>query len=371
MANFKCKKTDCGHEFSGNEYTDQCPKCGGYNIESTKSNDLTSTISSWFRANKIIAYGLSLFVLALILITTCDSEEKIESNYPQRYSLDVIVVENHFEINISYWTKKEGSYYKKGSQFLSSKKRDKLFYFEDKVGDRYTIRNNNQIYPCDNKEQLILMKPVLDKTEIKTGGDRKSLRIEKENTRFDCGPEKTKLTIEKVAKTKDCGMKVVTNLDKMEGVKVMISITGKEGKYENKTRFNAKDISKFDVWVYKLIGDMSYEKRGYHKNGYDFTPIGCPVDGTMLEGIRKAVEVAAVNYGKNPSSRKALRKLKSLLNQFVNIAISLDGKNIENGEEGMENMFPIKHEGEGVTFKVTKVKISAGGNYLKIGFSSI
>ena len=370
MANFKCKQEDCGNEFNGNEYTDQCPKCGGYNVEVVSTGGILASVTSWLRENKIIGYGIAAIFIAIFLFSIFSTEEEI-AIYNQKYSLEVEVVGNHFELNISTWSTENGGSYKKKSQFLSEKKRDKLFFFEDKVGDRYTIRNGNQIFPCDNNEYLILMKAKSDETIIKNGGESKSISLPSGHTKFNCGPEKTKLTIEKISKTKDCGMKIITNMDNMDGVKVMVSITGKEGDYFNKTSFNAKNVSSYDVWVYKLIGEKSYEKRGYHSNGYAFTPAGCPMDASKIEEIRKAVEVAAANYGKNPSSRKALRKFKKLLNQFVNIAITLDGKEVKNGEEGMENMFPIKQEQEGVTFKVTKVKISAGGNYLKIGFTSI
>ena len=64
----------------------------------------------------------------------------------------------------------------------------------------------------------------------------------------------------------------------------------------------------------------------------------------------------AKEYGRNPSNRKIHRQLMSHLNSYETI-VFLDDKKLDNGQEGMENMFIQLYEDEGQAFVAVSVKI--------------
>ena len=253
MANFKCKQTDCGHEFTGSDYTDQCEKCGSFNIESSSSDGPVGKLLNWFKENKIVGYGLVIIFLGLLLVSTCESDTEAKKVFPNKYSLKVKVIENHFLLEALIWTTSDGKRYSNSDKILPKAKMKQLFYFEDKTGERYLIRNENEIYPCNNEDYLIIMKPISSETIVREVGKKQIAKIENPKTKLDCGPEFTNLIIENARKTNNCEVKVTTNMDEMDGAKIMISISGKDGEFKNKRILNAKGLTKFNVWAYKVI----------------------------------------------------------------------------------------------------------------------
>jgi DNA-directed RNA polymerase subunit RPC12/RpoP len=328
MAKIRYKCDDCSHEFDGNDFTDECPKCSSRNIvplSSTSAGGVGDTIKNaqeFIKNNKIVVGIIALVIVLLLFFSKCGDEPKVE------YDVKIIQPEdaNYLEVKMTRMDEET-------NKQIDVPAKKILTWIEKKViinnGDPVDIQDDNRIYLCPNHvgnvRITITPKPL---TKLKGLSENKKTKVESCNFNLDgisesdkagCAALPLQQSEVRVVSEKGCKLKVVVSRD-LKGKSAFISVTGQDGTYENKTIWDRKSLinKKQDVWVV-IEGNDKSTATPATGNG-DIIPDGdcTPKDYSKLIDEFKKL---ANEFGRDPQNRSAQRLFQAFLNQKFTIQV--------------------------------------------------
>jgi DNA-directed RNA polymerase subunit RPC12/RpoP len=356
MAKIRYKCDDCSHEFDGNDFTDECPKCSSRNIVPLSSTsaggvgDIIKNAQVFIKNNKIIVGILAAIVIILLCYYKFSDEPKVE------YDVEIIQPEdaNYLEVKMKETNK----------QFdVPAKKILRLI--ERKViinnGDPVEIQDDNKIYLCPNYvgsvRITITSKPL---TKLKGLSEDKKTKVESCNFKLDGITESGKANCPtlrlnpsefQVKFEKGCKLRVVVSRN-LKGKSVFVSVTGPDGPFENKTVWDRKSLvnKKQDVWVVIEGNDKSTATPAI-TNGVDIDDCGCPTLPKDIQALKEEFKRLANNFGLDPRNRDAQKSFQKFLNKRVPIhVIYLNNELVDINE--LQNKMRVNANNEGKQYRL-------------------
>ncbi|MFW5983032.1 MAG: hypothetical protein ACOCQ4_00910 [bacterium] len=351
MANYKCNQ--CGHAFKSNAYIDECPKCRSRKIEPVEGVFQQFLKKNW----RILTIIVLIIATGVLVFTTL-----IDTGSNHKYQVTFSGFDDGVEIVIyKYTINKDGK--KEERERLATGKAEKIVdAYQFKVIDniqRTVARQGTKIYPCakgktdtlaikwNNNEKYPLLYP--DQTEEVYYF---TLKSNEPNKQANCRNPKEKIRILSVDPISKCRLKVTTNKDST-GMKdqVLISINGKEGPFENKRIWSAKNYNKINIYAV-LQGDTAAAPG----NGAGFYPHDCvECNDEKIANLRQNLINAGNAYGTNPDDVNKVNKFRKLIANS-NPVFYLNGNKI-----GDWSTFKNKLNVESFNNADSKYKIMANG----------
>ena len=153
MATIKYKCDNCKHEYVGNDYTLECPKCGSQDITpSGTAFNLVDGILQYFKDNRTIGYILMVIILVVLIFCIKECNTPPEKS---TYNITPQAMGNYIQVTITKKYKDDNGKLKK--EKLEGNVYDravKAFKFKDRDGNLIQFIGN-KIYPCDSGQFLI------------------------------------------------------------------------------------------------------------------------------------------------------------------------------------------------------------------------
>lgn len=354
--NYKCES--CGNLFSGDEYTLECPVCGGSSLTNAKSEK---------GGKKKIFYiigGVILLVLLIISLKQCGGKKEIsttdDSVSESSISLYLKKKPDFIQIIIKKKIVKEGKRSKIKTLSYSDAEPDiKSLKFKAIQNNEKVSIVEDKIYPCDEGDVLISWNKYIELDNFSNGKNSKIVKF-----KFDDGIAANKLANCKpplelmVVEHDSCMIEVKTNYDSLfPDEKVYISINGLEGPFIPKRKWSCKEgkkvlFEKFDVWGY--VGEGKDTVAAINNNDI-YSALGCiKIDPTV---VIKAVN----NYASNPANRKYLSAFKRKVKGHVRYYV--DGTFIKGGIHELENKLRIEKIDNNNTYKAS-IKFTKDNKYV-------
>jgi hypothetical protein len=357
MSKIKYKCKDCSTDFDGNDFTDECSSCGSNSIEPIGSR--SGNFAVWIQEHKkplVIVCGILILFYILINLNTCggNEENKFEWGITQTPQMPYLEIQM---FSISADGKKIRIPLEKIKGILGGS------VLVDKQS--YDIKDQNRIYLCNNSvgSVLIAARDLPNLKELKPKACQFDLKDIAESPDADCPVQLIESNIK--VDYPDCDLVVTINQD-LKGKNVFISISGKNGIYEKKSRWSRKGIKKTDVYVY-IDGEDPSNAKAYLSNGESPPEAGCiPVDNSKI--ISDCVDAANL-FGKDPKNRTSQSAFQSFVNKHAtNPDIYLNDIKVD-GLSDLQNKMRIMAITDGKKFKIQgEPKVSSNGFILELRF---
>lgn len=361
MAKIRYKCDDNGHEFDGNDFSNECPTCGSTirPISSGSGLEFISKTKEFVTNNKLVVGGISLLLFLLLILGNIDwSSEKV-------YSITITpnTINPYLEIEIT--TKDEES-----NKTIKIEPSKVLSIIEDKVSiagsDKvYEIKDKNRLYLCEDDtldEHFFVFKSrpnvILKKN---TASCKFSLNGISVSPYAKCGGVTIKSSEIFVENYKDCKLKISFTKD-IKGQKVFVSVNGQNGQYiANKFIWDRKPLVNTiqNVWIYI---DGEDESRAVYaiNNGVKISEAGCiPIDKTKI--IDQFI-VLANEFGKDPENRTAQVAFQKFVDKNFDQTIIYLNNELEDDLQSLQNTMKIMASNDGKTFEITGTPVLSSDN---------
>lgn len=244
----KYKCNDCDAIFEGSSYVNKCRECDSTSIEQVKESSTGSMgpIFDYIKKNKIVFGGIFVFIILLILKP---SEKPIEET---KYQLKFIPTTTSVKLFLEDEEKQKIAFNNKTHSWLNLKAT-----FTDEQGDEYTLKpNRNEFFACKDGEILISWNNKSNRL-FGISANSKSRQfnsLKKSNKCDDCCQPIIEIVSVIPSSRKNCLVTVRFNI--AFDSNIMVSVNGKNGKYENKQFFDYSE--NMDVWAY-YKGSKNYK----------------------------------------------------------------------------------------------------------------
>ncbi len=331
MTNYKC--SDCGHEFTGDDYTLECPSCSSTRIAKHQVSG-GGKLLALLKNNKRVAtiISVSITVILLLSLKNCGTESG--------GTIDTASKELRIKTN------NEENYIAISIYDVSDNKRQKIEFYDNPqlyVSAGFKAYQNGEqlsviegtIYPCTSDAIKLTWSSSIglsNTSKIINNFKLKSSVSKNASCR-------EKLTLRVKPSACECKFEVVSNYDAIDPSEtIMISINGRNGKYVDKREWTLSEKNnKYDVW-------------GYIK-GRD-TIRAIPGKGSIKACISfnaKNYERIARYYAKNPSNLNALSQFRSVTKSSFKILY----KGQKTSINALSNKLRTEWMNNGTTFNVT------------------
>jgi hypothetical protein len=328
MAKIRYKCDDCSHEFDGNDFTDECPKCNSRNIVPISDNigggiwEIIKKAQEFIKNNKIIVGIIALVIVLLLFFSKCGDEPKVE------YDVKIIQPKdaNYLEVKMTRMDEETNKQVDVPAKKI-------LSLIEKKViinnGDPVDIQDDNRIYLCPNHvgrlRITITPKPL---TKLKGLSEDKKTKVESSDFKLDGITESDKANCPalplnsseiEVKFEKGCKLRVVVSRN-LKGKSVFVSVTGPDGPFEHKMVWDRKSLANKTQDIYFLIeGNDKSTATPATGNGGIIPDGDCtPKDYSKLIDEFKKL---ANEFGRDPQNRSAQRLFQAFLNQKFTIQV--------------------------------------------------
>lgn len=261
----KYKCNDCEHVFEGSSYTTECPECESNSFISFKNGNgggWLDKIKEWVKENKLIAAVIALFFIFFIFKPGPPPPIVEQPNiYSLRFAPNNPT--NQLTVHLIDSTDNIVAYNSSIYSFL-----DLSATIESEDGNTYRVKvKKNKIEICSAGELTITYKTssssgLLSLTGMYTGVKT----IAGVNPTKKVGECITNIVLGNVVYQPVPVCKIEVQV--LEGVDVLISINGRNGEYQNSSRFNTDGVTikNFDIWYYpKGFKDEKVQYKDFDK----------------------------------------------------------------------------------------------------------
>ena len=352
MADIKYKCESCGCEFNGDEYISQCPDCDGDEFMVLQSSSIIDRIKSFFQDNKIVSLiiaGLIFFGL-LLALKNCNANKSETTTNADNIILKLKSKDNFIQLVFkNKETNKEITY--TDAKLIIAQAR---FRAVNHRGEGLKIEKG-KIYPCGNGRVQITWNSDFYKSKTK-----KWIKKEK-NITFNL-KNKAKIHAKAVCKVqpdiklikKNCLLQLTSNYDNLYPKDVlMVSVTGKNGRYTTKRNY-----------TYNSSSNKNYNVYCFYQGSIDTIAIqGGKGKVTCCKTIDKnklRVEILKLcnQYGNNPSSNiNTAYAIKKLISTY-NLKVKYKGRIKDMNE--IINTFKVAHDDDNTRYSA-KVQLKGSG----------
>lgn len=360
MAKIRYKCDDNGHEFEGNDFSNECPTCGSTisPLGSGSGIEFIAKFKETVSNNKLVVGVLALILLFIIIYNI------IESPSDRIYSINLLPKDNYLEIEITSKDIESNKSIKIEPSKILSIINDKVEVAgSDKV---FKIKHENRIYLCAEdtiEEHLYIFKSkpnvMLKKDKISSSFKFRGAFVSPD---ADCGPQPFKPS-EIIVNTEGKNCKLIVSISRdIQGQTLYISVDGQYGHYvSNKFIWDRKPLinTKQNVWVYIEGSDESYAINS-STNGVTIHEAGC-VQKDNSEIIKQFI-VLANEFGKDPQNRTAQVAFQSFVeNNIPQTVIYLNGELLDD-LASLQNRMKVMASNDSKTFEIIGTPILSSDN---------
>ncbi len=359
MAKIKYKCDDNGHEFIGNDFTTDCPKCNStiQPISGGSSGDLIARIKEVIQTNKIAVGAVAALIVIAIMFSKCGGS--VPSG--EQYTVEVMQptqpkLEPYLEVKVKAYKLEDG---KSKSRLLEAN--EVLSIIDDKVvlgagTNTVYIKDKNRIYLCPNDTGIVglTIKAKFGK-KFKSPKDAEGTDASQKTTNFSLtgitSSDKAKCAAQpltsgeiEVKFLKGCKLQVEIKRN-LKSKDVMVSLNGQDGDYQKKLIWDIKSLinTKQSIWVY-IEGEDKLTATEAQNNG-DMIPEGdcIPKDCSKVgENITRL----ATSFGNDPTNRSAQSSFQAFLNKtFTKQTIYLNNQQVDLSELQQKMSVSAKNNG--------------------------
>ena len=369
MAKIRYICDDNGHEFEGNDFSNDCPTCGSTirPISSGSGLEFIAKTKEFVTNNKLVVGGISLLLLLLLILGSIDCpSEKLYS-----ITINPNTINPYLEIEIT--TKDEES--KKTIKIEPSKV---LSIIEEKVkiagSDKvYRIKDNNRLYLCadDTIGELYFKFSLTPKMKSEDCSLKKDL-IQgffkltgiSESSYSDCGIQSLKPKPSEIVVNPNgdnCNLIISITKD-LKGKTVFVSVDGQDGTYfPNKFKWDRKPLvnTKQNVWVYLEGEDQSLSIYS-STNGVTIHEAGCvPIDKSKI--VSQFIFLAN-EFGKEPENRTSQVAFQKFVEMNFPQTIIYLNNELKDDLSSLQNTMKIMASNDGKTFEISGTPVLSSDN---------
>jgi hypothetical protein len=341
MAKIKYRCDDNGHEFDGNDFTNECPTCGSSvkAISTGSGIAIVAKAKEFVANNKKIVGAIALLILISVIYDKCGQDPK------EQYSISRLVQPQN---PLSPYVEVEITSYIEGVKKRVLDPNEVLKIIDDRVtlnsGNIVRIKDKNRIYLCPEYAggvtyftfKVRIGKKFKDsdnsdgKDELKKDANF-SLGGITESPLADCPMQPLNQSEIKVESLNGCKLKVIVTRD-LKGKELLVSVDGKDGDYQKKYFWDRKPLinTKQNVWVY-IDGEDKSTAGAANGNG-DMIPEGDCVPKNCSEIKTNFIDLAN-NFGLDATNRSAQKAFQAFLNNtFTKQIIYLNAQSVDLSE---------------------------------------
>jgi ribosomal protein S27E len=378
MAKIKYKCDDNGHEFIGNDFTADCPKCGStiQPISGGSSGDVIAKIKEVIQTNKIVVGAVAALIVLATMFSKCGGSDSSGEQYTVEVNQPEQPRQPYLEVTIKAYKQEEG---KSKSRTLDAN--EVLSVVDDKVvlgsgGNIAYIQDKNRIYLCpkDTGVVALIFKTKFGK-KFKSTKNEEGIDEYPKTANFSLtgimASDKAKCATQpltsgeiEVKFLKGCKLQVEIKRN-LKGKGVMVSLNGPDGDYQKKLTWDIKPLinTKQSIWVYFEGEDKSTATEAMG-NG-DMIPEGdcIPKDCSKVEAT---ITKLATSFGNDPTNRSIQSSFQAFLNKtFTKQTIYLDNQQVDLSE--LQQKMSVNAKNNGSKYKL-QGKIVLGDNCSSITF---
>jgi len=374
MAKIKYKCDDNGHEFIGNDFTSDCPKCGStiQPISGGSSGGFFDSFIEFLKQNKIAIGAVTALIVIAIMFSKCGGSD----TSGEQYTVEVMQptqpkLEPYLEVKVKANKMEDG---KSKSRTLEAS--EVLSIIDDRVvlgseGNSVYIQDKNRIYLCPKDTGMVALtfKTKFGKKFKSTKNEEGVEESPEPPTSFSLtgitASDKAKCATQplisgeiEVRFLKGCKLQVDIKRN-LKGKGVMVSLNGQDGDYQKKLIWDIKPLvnTKQSIWVY-IEGEDKSTATEAMGNG-DMIPEGdcIPKDCSKVE---ETITRLATGFGNDPSNRSAQSSFQAFLNKtFTKQTIYLNNQQVDLSE--LQQKMSVNAKNNGSKYKI-QGKVVLGDN---------
>lgn len=366
MAKIRYICDDNGHEFNGNDFSNECPTCGSTirPISSGSGLELITRTKEFVSNNKLVVGGISLLLLLLLIFGNMDSCNKKNTEYTfivnQNFSQNQNLKNPYLEIELSY--KDEES-----KKTIKIEPNRVLSIIENKIiingsDSTYKIYPPNRIYLCAKDTADVIYFKIFNKPNKLLKNNTTSSPFHligiSESSESECGSKLEPSDIVVNTEGKNCNI-IITINKKINGKKMFISVNGQNGDYKpNKFVWDRKPLinTKQNVWVYIEGSDPICPLT----NGITIHDVGCvQIDKSII--LNQFMDLAN-KYGKDPENRDAQAAFQKFVEKNFTQTIIYLNNELKDGLSTLQNNMKVMASNDGKTFEITGTPVLSSDN---------
>lgn len=353
MAEIKYKCSSCEHSFVGDDFTSECEKCQSEQLKVVSNGSRIPNFSGLLDSFKKYKFPIFIFIGLILLLMFSRSCSK-ETN--TGYLIESIKqVDNYLEVNVLKVSVDSDGRIVKGNS-----DENKKYPYIDDLNDiinetsivnfgKVKIQDKNRIYLCKENEGPVSIKFEFKNSKLKPQTKSAVFKLIGEASEMaNCLIQPITSTEISVKEIANCKLKVTLSRN-LNGVPLMVSVTGKNGPYESKEIWDRKGLTKQNIFVYIKGQDtsMAVEAQG---NGSIISSAGCVICDS--KNLAPQFLVIANNYLTDPSNRDLQKPFQNfIITKFTQVQIKLDGQ-LVNDLSSFQNVIRVNFLNNGRKYKI-------------------